>query len=272
MPELIPFHNRYRSTAPDPDAAPELVLLHGWGLHSIVWDDVMPGLLRHFRVTVVDLPGMGQSPLPNRPFTLDFLVDEVSRVLPEGPFHLLGWSLGGLVAMALAHREPTRCRSLVTAACSPRYVSAPDWPAAMAPEILARFAEIFAEDHEGTLIRFLALNCKGSASQQQDVRKLRDILYFCGLPAPRALREGLTVLRDTDLRAVLRALAMPTLMVFGEHDHIVPAAVQGSIAALAPAVRLATIAGTAHVPFLSAPEAFLDAVGDFWRENGVIDA
>lgn len=270
MPKLIPFHNVYQSTAPDPESVPHLVLLHGWGLHSIVWDDVMPGLLEHFRVTVVDLPGMGQSPLPNADYTLGFLAKEVSRVLPKGDFHLMGWSLGGLVAMELARREPERCRSLVTVACSPRYVSAPDWPAAMAPEILDKFAEVFAEDHEGTLIRFLALNCKGSATQQQDVRKLRDILYFCGLPARRALMGGLAILRDTDQRDELCELKMPVLMIFGEHDHIVPAAVQPFVAELAPALKLATIRDVAHVPFVSSPDAFLAATNDFWRESGVI--
>lgn len=269
MPELIPFHNRYRSTAAAPESAPHLVLLHGWGLHSIVWDEVMPGLLEHFQVTVVDLPGMGQSPLPNAPYTLGFLADQVARVVPDGEFHLMGWSLGGLVALELARREPERCRSLVTVACSPRFVSAPDWPPAMAPAILEKFAEVFAEDHEGTLIRFLALNCKGSATQQEDVRKLRDILYFCGLPAQRALREGLAILAETDLRDALRELTIPVLMVFGAHDHIVPAAVQPFIAELAPAVRLAVIADVAHVPFLSSPEAFLAATRDFWRETGV---
>lgn len=269
MATLIPFHNTYRCTGPDPEQAPDLVLLHGWGLHSIVWDDIMPGLLEHFRVTVVDLPGMGQSPLPGEAYTLEFLVDQVMRVVPSR-FHVLGWSLGGLVAMRLAEREPERCLSLVTVASSARYVAAADWPAAMTPGILSKFAELYEEDHEGTLIRFLALNCKGSQSQQDDVRKLRDILYFCGLPARRALLDGLVILRDTDLRPLLARRDGPTLMVFGEHDHIVPAAVMGDLRALAPAVQTALIAGAAHVPFLSAPEAFLATVRDWWKARGFL--
>lgn len=269
MSTLIPFHNTYRCNGPAPEQAPDLVLLHGWGLHSIVWDDIMPGLLEHFRVTVVDLPGMGQSPLPGEDYTLEFLVDQVMQVAPSR-FHVLGWSLGGLVAMRLAEREPQRCLSLVTVASSPRYVAAADWPAAMSASILSKFAELYEEDHEGTLIRFLALNCKGSQSQQNDVRKLRDMLYFCGLPARRALREGLVILRDTDLRALLARRREPCLMVFGEHDHIVPAAVMADVQALAPAVQTALIAGAAHVPFLSVPEAFLAGVRDWWEAQGVL--
>ena len=266
MPELIPFHNTYRPTGVSMDEAEDLVLLHGWGLHSIVWDDVMPGLLERYRVTVVDLPGMGQSPLPSGDYDLDFVVAQLRRVLPER-CHLMGWSLGGLVAMALAAREPERVQSLRTLATTPRFVAADDWPAAMPAEILASFAEVLEEDQEGTLVRFLALNCKGADTMREDVRKLRDILYFCGLPAGRALRGGLEILRDTDLRAQLAALDMPVQMIFGEHDNIVPAAVLPEIERIAPQVQLALLEGVAHVPQVSAPDLFLQAVRDFGEHH-----
>ena len=58
MTSLVLFHNTYRCTGPHGDKAADLVLLHGWGLHSIVWDDIMPGLLQHFaaRLAVTSLP------------------------------------------------------------------------------------------------------------------------------------------------------------------------------------------------------------------------
>lgn len=266
MAALKPFHNTYRCTGTAGDNAQDLVLLHGWGLHSIVWDDVMPALLQDFRVTVIDLPGMGQSPLPNQDYTLDFLVEQVREVMPE-KCHLVGWSLGGLVAIRLAQRFPQQVLSLATVACSPCFVARDGWPAAMRADILQKFAELYEEDNEGTLIRFLALNAKGSDTQQQDVAKLRDILYFCGLPAPRALREGLVILRDTDLRDALAALKQPALMLFGEHDHIVPAAALEAVRARAPQIQVALMQGVSHVPQVSAPDIFARALQDFWRES-----
>src|SRR5699024_2488642 len=128
------------------------------------------------------------------------------------------------------------------------------------------------EDYEGTLIRFLALNCKGARSMRQDVARLKEILYFCGLPAHRALREGLGVLRDTDLRAQLATLAMPLRMIFGEQDHIVPAA---AMAAIEPLLNdkgdTALIEQVAHVPFLSAPNTFTRAVHDFYRQRRLLE-
>ena len=83
MPKLIPFHNTYKATGVNDDEAQDIVLIHGWGLHAIVFDDIVPALLERFRVTVVDLPGMGQSPMPNGDYTLDFLADEVLAIMPE---------------------------------------------------------------------------------------------------------------------------------------------------------------------------------------------
>ena len=265
MTSLVLFHNTYRSTGPLADAAPDLVMLHGWGLHSIVWDDIMPGLLQHFRVTVVDLPGMGQSPMPAGDYTLDYLAGHVAAVLPPR-CHLMGWSLGGLVALKLASERPQQVQSLTLVASTPRFVADAGWPGVDA-RLFERFMEVFEEDAEGTLIRFLALNCKDASTMREDVRKLKDILYFCGLPAPRALRGGLAILRDSDLRAELDGLAMPHLLLFGEHDNIVPAATADVLASRHPVRRLAEVS---HVPFVSLPDKFLEALLQGWREQGVI--
>lgn len=271
MPELTPFHNTYRATGVADEDAGDIVLLHGWGLHAIVFDDIVPALLERFRVTVVDLPGMGQSPLPNDDYSLAFLARQVAAVMPERA-HLLGWSLGGLVALRLALDCPERVQSVVTTATTPRFTTTEGWPVAMKPDIFDAFEQLCREDYEGTLIRFLALNCKGAESMRADVARLREILYFCGLPAQRALREGLVILRDTDLRTDLARLAMPLRMIFGERDQIVPAA---SMAAIEPLFNeradAVLIEQVAHVPFLSAPETFARAVHDFHRRHGFID-
>jgi pimeloyl-[acyl-carrier protein] methyl ester esterase len=265
MTSLVLFHNTYRCTGPLGDNAADLVLLHGWGLHSIVWDDIMPGLLQHFRVTVIDLPGMGQSPMPAGDYTLDYLAQHVGAILPA-QCHLMGWSLGGLVALRLARKRPQQVLSLTMVASTPKFVAAGDWPGVEA-RLFDRFMEVFEEDAEGTLIRFLALNCKDASTVRDDVRKLKDILYFCGLPAPRALRGGLAVLRDSDLREELAGLSLPRLMLFGEHDNIVPVATADM---LATQHEVRVLADVSHVPFVSQPEQFLTALRQGWRELGIV--
>ncbi len=267
MPKLIPFHNTYRATGVSDEQAGDIVLLHGWGLHSIAFDDIVPALLERFRVTVVDLPGMGQSPLPNRDYTLEFLAEQVAGVMPPRA-HLLGWSLGGLVALRLALMYPERVQSVVTVATTPRFMVADDWPAAMPVELFDTFEQMCRDDYEAALVRFLALNCKGSQSMREDIARLKDILYFCGLPAHRALREGLAILRRSDLRDELAQLTMPLRMVFGEHDHIVPAAAMDAVVPLLNEQSdTALIEGAAHVAFLSSPDVFTRIVHDFHHHH-----
>lgn len=263
---LLPFYNTYQSTAAGP--VPELTLLHGWGLHSIAWDDLMPVLLTQFQVTVIDLPGMGQSPLPNAYYDLPFVAEQVAAVMPAQS-HVLGWGLGGLVGLHLAAQWPQRVLSLATFGTSPKFTAAADWPAAMPADILAKFLEVLAEDQEGTLIRYLALNCKGSANQQHDIKVMQEILYFCGLPDPRALAGGFEIMLDADLRETLTGLSQPVLMLFGEHDHIVPAAAMVAVQELAPNVQVALLKDVAHVPFISAPELSAHALQDFYAEQGL---
>lgn len=258
---LLPFYNTYQSTAAG--SVPELTLLHGWGLHSIAWDDLMPSLLAHFQVTVVDLPGMGQSPMPNAYYDLAFVTEQVAAVMPEHS-HVLGWGLGGLVALNLAAQHPKRVLSVATFATSPRFTANDDWATAMAPDILDKFLEVLGEDQEGTLIRYLALNCKGSVTQELDIKVMQEILYFCGLPDPRALAGGFEIMLDADLREELPQLSMPVLMLFGEYDHIVPPAAMAAVAKLAPQVQVALLKDVAHVPFISAPELSAQALRDFY--------
>ena len=86
-------------------SGPHLALLHGWGLNGAVWDSVREPLAAHFTLHVVDLPGHGYSsavPLAS----LDSAADAIIGVLPERT-NLLGWSLGGQVALSIAQRHAT---------------------------------------------------------------------------------------------------------------------------------------------------------------------
>ncbi len=256
------YFDEYPSTQVENTAATPLVLLHGWGMHSLVWDTIMPGLLATRPVVVIDLPGMGRSPLPGGDFTLDFLVEQVLRVAPPRALWL-GWSLGGMVAARLAERFPDRVEALITVATNPCFVAREGWPQALSPQVLQHFRALYAEDAQGTLIRFLALQCKDSVTMKDDIRFLREIVFHHGLPASKALRCGLEILQDVDLRDTFTQVKTPTLHVLGEHDNLVPLTVREDLQALQPGAQVAVIAGAAHLPFLSAPDVFMQHLQAF---------
>ena len=92
------YFDTYRCTG-DIQQPKELILVHGWGMHSGVWDAIMPGLLQQFQVTVVDLPGLGRSPIPGGEYDLDYLTHHVLQIAPRNAVWV-GWSLGGMASLS----------------------------------------------------------------------------------------------------------------------------------------------------------------------------
>ena len=108
---------------------PPVVLLHGWAMHSGVWGPLVAKLARHHRVIAVDLPGHGHS-APISPCTLEAMAAAVDGALAAEtqPLAVLGWSLGGLVAMRWALARPARVQRLALVCTTPRFIASPDWP------------------------------------------------------------------------------------------------------------------------------------------------
>lgn len=143
-------------------SGPPLVLLHGWALHGGLFAPLVPALARRFRVHVVDLPGHGHSPAVD-PYTLDGIVARLDdRFARAAPLTVLGWSLGGTVALRWALRAPVHVARLVLVCATPRFVAADGWAHAMAPVTLARFADELRVAYRATLQRFLTLQVQGS--------------------------------------------------------------------------------------------------------------
>lgn len=234
---------------------PHLVLLHGWGLHGGVWDTLLPRLVMDFRVTRVDLPGHGKS---RETPMISELGDVAQQVLASVPANAtwLGWSLGGSVALRAALDAPKQIRALVLANTTPKFVTGPDWMAAMPPEQLQEFADGLREDYRKTLLRFLSLQVRGDESTRASLRQLRDALFSRGEPDTTSLAAGLELLRVSDLRAELNSITQPTLVITGDYDRLTPPAAGETLAKGIPAARYACIPKSAHAPFISHGEAF----------------
>lgn len=232
---------------------PDLVLLHGWGLHGGIWSTVLARLADAYRVHVVDLPGHGRS--PGGPWDLEVLAEELLDAMPAASTWL-GWSLGGLVALAAASRSD-RLAHLILVAATPRFVSAPDWPCGIAPEVLAEFATALERDYGSTITRFLSLQAGDGPEQRSILRRLRAEATRYGEPDRAALRSGLAALRHTDLRDALAHVGCPATVIQGGHDRLVPSDAATRLARMLPRASAHVLASAGHAPFLSAPETFV---------------
>jgi len=240
-------------------SGPDLVLVHGWGLHGGIWGDLPVRLAKHFRVTTLDLPGHGRSREVIRDLSLDAFTDRVAELCPAATVWL-GWSLGGLIALNAALRHPQKVARLVLVGATPKFVQAPDWPHAMPTGVFADFARSLAQDYRATLLRFLSLHAGNNASARALLKQLRADMFAHGEPQPEALAAGLAILEQTDLRVRLADIQVPALVVHGSHDRLAPPAAGAYLAAQLPQAHPLHLDGAGHAPFLSHAELFADAV------------
>jgi pimeloyl-[acyl-carrier protein] methyl ester esterase len=242
-----------------------LVMLHGWGMHGGVWGSATERLAQYSRVHCADLPGYGQSRgkmAHGKEYTLDFIVEELSRRFAE-PVTVCGWSLGGQVALRWAQRHPEQVKRLVLVASTPCFVQRADWRCAIAGSVLQEFADALEQNYPLTIKRFIALQVRGSENERELLKEMRERMIPGGEPDLAALRGGLEILRDADLRSELAQIAQPTLVIAGERDTLTPPAASSYLAQALPHARLAQIHGAAHAPFLSHPDEFVKQITEF---------
>ncbi|SMC29776.1 pimeloyl-[acyl-carrier protein] methyl ester esterase [Andreprevotia lacus DSM 23236] len=235
----------------------DVVWLHGWAMNGTVWRQTAAALADDFCHQLVDLPGHGRS-APLAGLTLEGMVDALEATFPN-PVHVVGWSLGGAVATSWALRRPDQVRSLTLVASSPCFAQRDDWQPAMPMRTLQQFAASLGDDWQGTLRRFINLQTLGSPSAREQSKTLLAELLLHGEPDQAALREGLDILRDTDLRTRIAELDVPLLLQFGDKDTLSPLGAGDWLAQQRPDAQYVVHKGAAHVPFLSHADDFIAA-------------
>ena len=240
----------------------DVVLLHGWGFSAGVWDDFAGRLGPRLRVHVPDLPGYGAAPA-RAPCTLEAMADAMARAAPRR-CHVVGWSLGGEVALAWARRAPHQVQRVALIGTTPCFTSRPGWPCATAPAVLREFGRSLIADRAGTLARFVAVQARGDARARQFVGVLRQLSE--GNATDDVLAAGLGVLASADLRRELPRVRQPALVLHGARDRIVPPAAGRRLAAALPNARFSLLRTCAHAPFLSQPARVARELREFFDE------
>jgi len=241
-----------------------LLLIHGWGMHGGMWSRVAEQLVSTYRVHSVDLPGYASSTTCT-PYDLDTLVQQLSSQFNE-TLTVVGWSLGGQIALRWAQLHPAQINKLVLVATTPCFVQNENWSSAMAPDTLQEFSSSLLQNHAQTLRRFLALQVRGSENEKQILSDLRAQLFATGEPDMAALKGGLEILRETDLREQLKNITQKTLVIGGVRDTLTPQSASIAMAAALPNAKLELIQGAAHAPFLSHTEIFMRHLTSFLNE------
>lgn len=224
---------------------PRVAMLHGWGWDGRLLAPLTQALGERCEVVQPDLPGYGCN-VDRRCESFDDCVDQLMDAVPDAEV-VVGWSLGGLLAMALAARRPVR--KLVLISASPRFMQAADWLHGMTPERFCAFADAVDEQPMRARTRFAALAALGDIDARGARSAMSTLVEQAPLPAPATLSRGLDWLRDQDMRAVARELTCDVLCIHGDQDRVVDIAASRWMAQAAGG-RCMQVSGAAHLPWL----------------------
>ncbi len=232
---------------------PDVVMLHGWGLHGGVFDRIATVLAAHYCVHLVDLPGHGASaPLPH--FDADTVADLIDAHFPF-PVQVVGWSLGGLIAQHWAARHPDKVKSLALISTSPRFVRDDSWPHAQQRAAIEAVGASLDGAFEQTLERFLALQMMGAPAARDTVKAVRELLFAHG--RPQGLLPALELLLEADARALAGQIHCPVALFYGVRDAITPIGAGRWLQSALSDATLHEFTQASHAPFLSHQDEFV---------------
>lgn len=246
-----------------------LILINGLGYDLWMWHKMVPFLAEHFQVITFDNRGVGQSDAPKGPYSAEMLADDLAGLLdglgiPQAM--VLGHSMGGFIAQAFVLKYPEKVSKLILAATNfggPRHVP-------ITQEAMAVLMDITG-DPAARLRRGIVVSCAPGYSEAKADFIEEWVNYRLGhplLPEPyqAQLAIGLALIAEpASFEKKLSAVQAPTLILFGEHDKVVPPANAPLLAQAIPHAKIEILPGAGHFFPFEIPELASHAVTQFLK-------
>ena len=249
-------------------AGDPVLLIHGLGYARWGWEPVLPGLAERFEVVLFDNRGIGESDAPPGPYTAAEMAADAIQVLDEAGVdraHVVGTSLGGMVAQELALAHPERVDRLVLACTTPGGSRAQPMP-----DVTVRLiAEAAGLEPAVALRRFVenALAPATVAEQPELVERIMEHRLRTA-QAPLAWAAQAAAGATFDAYERLGDLRARVLVQHGSEDVVVDPRNGELLAELLPDARLARFDGCGHLFFWEEPERFVSSVTAFLEDHG----
>jgi pimeloyl-ACP methyl ester carboxylesterase len=208
----------------DQGSGKPVVFLHGWPFDHQLFTHLIP-FLPGCRFIGVDLRGYGKSDKPDALYSYDLFARDLSKILAYLDLKnvsLVGFSMGGAVALHYVHRYATECikKLVLIAPTAPCYVKKSDYPYGFEISSLDRFDQACQTNHPLLLRHFLNQFFSQKNPQTQQFSKW---LHQLGQQASmQAMLMSLNQMRDIDLRPILKYISIPTAIFHAKNDLICP--------------------------------------------------
>ena len=234
-----------------------LILLHGLGASAERWEDVIPLFAKKFRVIVPDLIGFGYSDKPSIDYTTDYFAEFMSKFVEKvgiKEMSIIGSSLGGQIAAEFIINQNADVKKLVLV--SPSGVMKHSTPA-----LNAYISAALYPNTDSALNAFQAM----SGRKKIDEKIVSGFIERMQLPnAKMAFMSTLLGLSNSKVvTEKLQLITIPTLIVWGENDPVIPIEYAQSFISGINDCRFYKMIGCAHTPYVEKPEKFFQIVADF---------
>jgi pimeloyl-[acyl-carrier protein] methyl ester esterase len=239
----------------------DLVLIHGWGMHSGIWEPIIDRFSNQYTLHLVDIPGMGKSHVIN-PYDLDHVTEEISKALPPS-FDILGWSLGSLIAIKMSLMYPKKIHRMVLVGGTPCFINQTDWSYGVNVRDFNNFANKLFKNYKSTMINFYILQLMHSKNSKLIIKKLKEMEAVENPPEIKSLQLGLDILLNNDLRNDINKIKHQTLLITGDMDRLTPKSASMWLESNLKESQLKLIKGASHIPFLSHSDEFFNCLDQF---------
>ncbi|MDT7547008.1 MAG: hypothetical protein QOE99_3118 [Actinomycetota bacterium] len=242
-------------------AGSPLLLIQGLGWSAEMWYSLVPQLEQTHRVIRYDARGIGRSDVPAGPYSIELMADDAIAVLQAAGLdraHVLGVSLGGIVAQEVALRHPDAVTSLILGCTHPGGAETV-WPDPIVMEVLKSRADMPFDEAVKAAVKYAYSDGCDPAVIEQDMKRRLD------LPTSPVGYEGqlLGGLGYQGTLPRLKGLTVQALVFTGDADQMVPPENSATLAEAIPDSTTVVIPGAGHVVFTEQPVAVATAVREF---------
>jgi pimeloyl-ACP methyl ester carboxylesterase len=276
MPEIeIPGARLHYATS---GSGEPLLLIPGLGLDHAYYRFGAPLLSRHLQVLAVDPRGIGRSTKSPPPYSVEGWADDFAAMIDQlrfGPIHVLGSSLGGAMALALAQRHPDKLKSLIVVGGFSELDRATELNFRLRLRLIQKLGmSDEVADYMGlwTLTRKFINSDAGYAvmrANQANIRANSAESYSAFIEA--LLKWGRCQPgqeQEPKFTTLLASIKGPTLVVTSDNDHLIPRELSELIATSIPGAKLVVMPGAGHIPFMEQPEQVARIVLEFIASLG----
>lgn len=273
-PDVAPAGNVHLHIEDSGGNGRPVVLIHGWPLSAQAWAPQVSALqAAGYRVVTYDRRGFGRSDKPASGYNYDTLADDLQRVIELCDLQdvtLVGFSMGGgEVARYIDRYGESRLHGVVFAAAVPPYLMRtadnPEGP--LTPEKAQEKKQSFEQDRNAYFEQFTQNFFSANGTLQVTDAQRNDAIAQCQQSAQHAALACMDSFATTDFREDLKKVTVPTLVIHGDADAIVP--IEGSglrTYRAVPHSQLVRVAGAPHGLNVSHAQAFNDALLSFLKE------